>query len=224
MIAERIALSWSGGKDSALALFKLQSEGKYDVSYFLTTVIRDYGRVSMHGVREELLREQVMAISGTLDVAYISKDATNEEYEKVMGEKTQEYYSQGIRRVAFGDIFLEDIKKYREDRMSRAGMSCLFPLWGEDTAGLARKFIDLGFKALICTVDSRMLGKEYAGREFDEDFISSLPPGVDPCGERGEFHSFVYDGPIFDSPLRVKRGDVVARGDFYFSDILPDKP
>jgi uncharacterized protein (TIGR00290 family) len=224
MSAERIALSWSGGKDSALALFKIRSEGKYEVSYFLTTVTRDYGRVSMHGVREDLLREQVMAVSGTLDIAYISKDATNEEYEKAMSEKTSEYLSKGIRRVAFGDLFLEDIRKYREDKMSRAGMKCLFPLWGEDTASLARKFIDLGFKAIICTVDSRKLGREYAGREFDENFLSSLPPNVDACGENGEFHSFVYDGPIFDSPLRVKRGDIVERGNFYFSDILLDKP
>lgn len=223
MGGEEIVLSWSGGKDSSLALHALRSSGTYRVKYLLTTVTRDYARISMHGVREELLSEQSRRTGIESDVAYISKGSTNEEYEKVMKEKITRYHGEGIRKVAFGDLFLEDIRKYREETMSKTGIECLFPLWGKDTKELANDFVRSGFRAIVCTVDPRRLGRKYAGMEFDETLLASLPDGVDPCGENGEFHSFVYDGPIFDSPIPIRRGETVLRDNFYFTDILLDK-
>jgi uncharacterized protein (TIGR00290 family) len=220
MAKDRLVLSWSGGKDSAFALHTLLGQKRYDVSYLLTTVTRDYGRISMHGVREELLLEQAKRTSIESDIAYISKGATNTEYEAVMKEKIDKYAEEGIKNIAFGDIFLQDIRKYREEKMSGTGMNCIFPLWGIDTTQLAHEFIRTGFKAIICTVDPKKLGREFVGREFDESFLSSLPSGVDPCGENGEFHSFVYDGPIYDFPIRVRKGETVLKEGFYFSDIL----
>jgi uncharacterized protein (TIGR00290 family) len=220
MEREKVVLSWSGGKDSALTLHTLLAQKEFEVVYLLTTVTRDYGRISMHGVREELLSEQARRTSIESDIAYITKDATDEEYEKSMSEKIFKYAAEGVTSVAFGDLYLEDIRKYREDKMSKTGMKCTFPLWGKDTTILAHDFIKKGFKAIICTIDPRKLGREFAGKEFDEDFLSSLPRGVDPCGENGEFHSFVYEGPIFDSPIPVRRGENVLRGNFYFTDIL----
>lgn len=217
---EKVVLSWSGGKDSALAFLSLIREKRYEIVTLLTTVTRDYNRISMHGVRVELLKEQANKLSKRLDIVTISKGATNEEYEQTMMKKTKEYSRRGVSRVAFGDIFLEDVRQYREERTSQAGMECLFPLWGQDTRKLATEFINLGFKAVICTVDPRKLGREYAGREFDESFVSDLPQGVDPCGENGEFHSFVYDGPIFRTPISVIKGEVKERDGFIFVDIL----
>ena len=222
MDKNQLVLSWSGGKDSSLALHRLLNENKYEVRYLLTTVTRDFDRISMHGVRKELLLEQARRASVEPDIAYISKGANNKEYESVMKEKIGKYLDEGIKTIAFGDLFLEDIRKYREDRMAGTGMTCIFPLWKENTLDLARYFIKSGFRAIVCTVDPRKLGGEFAGREFDEDFISSLPQGVDPCGENGEFHTFVYDGPIFSAPIPVKKGETVLRDNFYFADILPD--
>lgn len=222
MPKEQIVLSWSGGKDSAMSLYTILADGKYEVKYLLTTVTRDYGRVSMHGVREELLEEQAKRASIKSDVAYISKGANNEEYENVMSAKLRGYLEEGICSVAFGDLFLEDIRRYREERMSGTGISCLFPLWGKNTEMLAHDFIKLEFRAIICTVDPRKIGKEFVGREFDENFLASLPEGVDPCGENGEFHSFVYAGPVFESPIPVKVGETVLRDNFYFADIMLD--
>lgn len=218
---EKVALSWSGGKDSSLALYELLKEKRF-VSYLLTTVTRDYGRVSMHGVREELLKEQAKKASLNLDIAYIPKNSSNEEYERVMSEKILKYLNEGIRNVAFGDIFLTDIREYRESRMSQVGMNCVFPIWGENTKELSRKFIKLGFKAVVCTVDPKKLGKNFAGKEYDEEFLSLLPPEIDPCGENGEFHTFVYDGPVFEAPIPIRRGEVVLRENFYFADLIYD--
>ncbi|MCL4447898.1 MAG: adenine nucleotide alpha hydrolase [Thermoplasmatales archaeon] len=220
MTKEPLVLSWSGGKDSALTLHTILSQDKYEVRYLLTTVTKDYGRISMHGVREELLSEQVRRTSINSDIAYISKGANNEEYERVMMDRIKRYQGERIANVAFGDLFLEDIRKYREQRMSGTGIRCIFPLWGKDTTKLAHDFIKMGFKAILCTVDPKKLSKEFAGKEFDENFLSSLPQGVDPCGENGEFHTFVYEGPIYDSPIPIRRGETVLRDGFYFSDIL----
>ncbi len=222
MNKERIVLSWSGGKDSAFALYTLHGMKEYDIRYLLTTVTKDYGRISMHGVRQELLLEQARRASVESDIAYISRVANNTDYESVMNSKIEKYVREGIHSIAFGDLFLQDIRDYREKKMSGTGMKCVFPLWGKDTAKLAEEVIRKGFKAIICTVDPRKLDKEFAGKEFDEDFLSSLPEGVDPCGENGEFHSFVYDGPIYESPIKVKRGETVLRDGFYFKDIVPD--
>ena len=220
MSKEKIVLSWSGGKDSSFSLHTLRIQNKYDVRYLLTTVTRDYGRISMHGVRENLLLEQARRVSIESDIAYISKESNNEEYEKVMCTKIEKYKREGISRVAFGDLFLEDIRKYREEKMSNTGVKCIFPIWGENTTKLANDFIKAGFKAIICTVDPRKLGKENAGREFDETFLGSLPSEVDPCGENGEFHTFVYDGPIFNRSIPIRKGETVLRDNFYFTDIM----
>lgn len=222
MSKEKAVLSWSGGKDSSLSLHEMLSSGELEIKYLLTTVTRDYGRISMHGVREELLKEQAARVSIESDVAYITKGANNEEYERVMKEKITKYYREGIRSIAFGDLFLEDVRSYRERRMSDTGMKCVFPLWGRDTSRLAHDFIRMGFKAVICTVDPRKIGSEFAGKEFDEEFLDSLPSNVDPCGENGEFHSFVYDGPIFNSPIQIRIGETVLRDNFYFTDIVPE--
>ncbi|MEM0287312.1 MAG: diphthine--ammonia ligase [Nitrososphaerota archaeon] len=221
MYKEKVVMSWSGGKDSSLALHALLGSMKYDVKLLLTTVTKDYGRISMHGVREELLRKQSQALGIPLDIAYISKNANNSEYESKMREKVEAYKSMNIRKVAFGDIFLQDVREYRESRMSKAGMECLFPIWGANTKELAKEFIRLGFKAILCTVDPRVLSKDFAGREFSEDLLEKLPDTVDPCGEKGEFHTFVYDGPDFQEPIRVRVGEIVLRDNFYFADIVP---
>jgi len=218
---ETIVHSWSGGKDSSMALYEIIKEGRYRPKYLLTTVNKDYGRVSMHGVRSELAEEQARSIGIKLDVSYLSSRSSNEEYERVMREKLLRYKVEGIRKVSFGDIFLEDIRKYRESKMNELEMECIFPIWGRNTKSLAREIISLGFRAIICTVDSRKLSKDFAGREFDAKFLQSLPAGVDPCGENGEFHTFVYDGPIFKWDIRVKIGETVLRDSFYFTDLIP---
>lgn len=217
---EKIALSWSGGKDSSLSLYELVKDGRFTIEYLLTTVTKDYDRISMHGVRRELLEQQSKSVSIGVDIAYIPKNSTNEIYESVMEGKVKKYKEEGIMKVAFGDIFLRDIREYREDRMSRIGMDCVFPIWGRDTREISDNFIKLGFKAIICTVDPRKLSVDFAGKEYDEEFLFSLPEEVDPCGENGEFHSFVYDGPIFKFPISVKKGEVVLRDNFYFADLF----
>ncbi len=205
-----------------MALYELQMQGTCDVAALLTTVTRDYGRVSMHGVREELLDRQARALHLLLDKVYIGAGASNEDYEAAMRDTLYRYREQGIQRVVFGDIFLEDLRKYREDNLARVGMQALFPLWKRDTAELAHTFVDLGFKATVTCVDSEYLDRGFAGRDYDESFLADLPPAVDPCGENGEFHSFVYDGPVFREGVRFGRGEVVIRDNrFYFCDLVP---
>ena len=216
---ERVALSWSGGKDSSLALQKLRKRGESEVTGLLTTVTEDYERISMHGVRRSLLDMQAERLELPLEVVHIPKDSSNSVYEERMGKALEKLSSEGVRKIAFGDLFLEDIRRYREDRLKEVGMTAIFPLWRSDTTELAHSFISSGFRAIICCVDTRKLDRNYCGAEFDDDFISSLPPGTDPCGENGEFHTFVYDGPIFSSGIKVKRGETVIREDFCFTDL-----
>ena len=219
---EKVLLTWSGGKDSAMALYELRSSGAYQVLALLTTVTEQYDRVSMHGVRTTLLERQVESLGLPLERIYIGKDASNDEYEARMREKLVYYQARGVSSVAFGDLFLEDVRQYREENLSRMGMKGLFPLWGRDTTKLAHSFIDLGFKAVITCVDSNLLDGAFVGRGFDERFLSELPPAVDPCGENGEFHSFVYDGPLFRSEIRYKRGEIVLRDSrFCYCDLIP---
>jgi len=219
---KNILMSWSGGKDSSLALYEIQKSRNYEVTALITTVTSDYDRVSMHGLRTNLLDEQVGSLDIPLQKVFISKNASNEEYESRFNEVLLNYKESGIRDVVFGDLFLEEIKKYREDLLGKIGMECVFPIWKRDTVKLAKRFIGLGFKAVTVCIDSNVLGKEFAGREFDEHFLEDLPRGIDPCGENGEFHTFVYDGPIFRKPIDHSLGEIVLRDErFYYCDILP---
>ncbi|MBI2881159.1 MAG: diphthine--ammonia ligase [Candidatus Tectomicrobia bacterium] len=219
---EKIVLSWSGGKDSALALFELRRSGRYEIHSLLTTVAGGYDRVSHHGVRAELLERQAAAVGAPLHKLYLPADrCSNQDYEAAMEEAMLGYKEDGVRTVAFGDIFLRDLREYRERNLAKVGMSALFPIWGRDTAEMARTFIGLGFKAYLCCVDARKLGEGFAGRAMDADLVRDLPEGVDPCGENGEFHSFVYDGPVFRRPVGVGVGEVVLRDVRYFADLLP---
>ena len=218
---QKILYSWSGGKDSAMALHELLKEKTYEVAALLTVVTKDYGRISMHGVREELLELQAAALGLPLEKVYISKTSDNKEYELLMKEALRRYKKLGVAAVGFGDIFLEELKKYREDRLREADLEGIFPIWKRDTHELAETFIDLGFKAIITCVDTKVLDKKFSGRLFGRKFLSELPSSVDPCGENGEFHSFVYDGPIFKKEVPYDKGETVLREQrFYYSDIL----
>lgn len=219
---QKVLFTWSGGKDSALALYELQRNNGYEVLALLTTLTEGYDRISMHGVRRVLLEEQAKSLNVPLEIMYITQTASNGEYEAKMKKVLESYKAKGAMSVVFGDIFLEDLKEYRENNLSKIGMKAVFPIWKRDTAELARTFINLGFKAVVTCVDSNILGKEFTGREFDEDFLKELPSGVDPCGENGEFHSFVYDGPIFQKRVSCKKGEIVLRDNrFYYCDLIP---
>ena len=205
-----------------MALYELEMTEGCEIVALLTTVTQDYDRVSMHGVRSSLLTQQADSLRLPLEIMRISKDAANEEYEARMAEALARYREQGISRVVFGDIFLEDVRRYREDNLERVGMTGLFPLWGKSTKALAQESIELGFRAVLTCVDSESLDGKFAGRVFDRDFLSELPAGVDPCGENGEFHSFVYDGPIFRETVVHQKGKVVLRDNrFYYCDLTP---
>ncbi|WAC07187.1 MAG: diphthine--ammonia ligase [Thermodesulfobacteriota bacterium] len=219
---EPIVLTWSGGKDSALALYYLKYSGQYQITSLLTTITRDYDRISMHGVRRILVDSQAESLGLPLEEVFISKNSSNEDYENQMKDKLMFFQGQGVSSIAFGDLFLEDIRQYREKNLSQVNMNGIFPLWGKDTHALAREFIELGFQAVITCIDSQKLDKTFAGRYFDRRFLADLPVDVDPCGENGEFHSFVFDGPIFKNPISFKIGEVVIKEErFYFCDLLP---
>ncbi len=219
---KNILISWSGGKDSSLALYEIQKSRDYEVAALITTITSDYDRVSMHGLRTVLLDEQAEYLNIPLEKVFISKNASNDEYESRLKEVLLKYKQLGIRDVVFGDLFLEEIKKYREDLLGKIEMECVFPIWKRDTVKLAKRFIELGFKAITVCVDSNVLGKEFAGREFDEHFLDDLPKAIDPCGENGEFHTFTYDGPVFNTPISHELGEIVLRDErFYYCDILP---
>ncbi len=220
---EDILVSWSSGKDSALALYEILQEKRYSVAALLTTVTRDYDRISMHGVRRVLLEQQAEALGLPLEKVILTKDASNEDYEGRMREVLGRYQARGVRSVAFGDLFLEDIRKYREDNLAKVDMTGVFPLWKRDTSELAGTLLELGFRAVVTCVDTQALGREFAGREIDGAFLAALPNGVDPCGENGEYHSFVYGGPVFRSPIRFTRGETALRDNrFAFCDLMPD--
>ena len=219
---EKVIFSWSGGKDSALAPHELKETGKYDIAALLTTVTKDYDRISMHGVRTALLEAQAASLGIRLEKALMSKGASIEENESKIGEIMERYFAKGVALSAAGDIWLEDVRKYKDDNLARIGMKGLYPLWKRDSGKLAREFISLGFKAVIVCIDSTLLSKDFIGREFDESFLADLPSGVDPCGENGEFHSFVYAGPVFRNKIPLVKGEIVLRDNrFYFCDLLP---
>ncbi len=214
------ALSWSGGKDSALTLWALRAQG-VEPKALITTVTDTYERISMHGVRRALLERQADSTGIPLVEIRISPACINEVYEQRMTEAFASPPLADVEAVAFGDLFLEDVRRYREHRLAANCRRGLFPLWGRDTTVLARDFIAGGFAAFIVCLDPRALDASFAGRSYDAQFLADLPSSVDPCGENGEFHTFVHSGPIFNEPVRCETGDVVLRDGFVFCDLLP---
>jgi uncharacterized protein (TIGR00290 family) len=215
----KVLLSWSSGKDSAWALHVLRSGGA-GVGGLLTSVNEAAGRVSMHGVREEVLRAQAAAARLPLFTIPLPWPCTNETYESRLREAVDRAVAGGFTHVAFGDLFLEDVRRYREERLAGTGLIPLFPLWGTPTPRLAEAMIAAGLRARIATLDPRVMPRELIGAEFDRALLAALPPGVDPCGENGEFHTCVTAGPMFDAPVDVDRGIVVERDGFVYGDLI----
>jgi uncharacterized protein (TIGR00290 family) len=214
----RVLFCWSGGKDSAMALYRLRAEG-VAVSGLLTTVTEGYERISMHGVRRELLLRQAEEIALPLREVRIPPQCVNPIYEERMEAALGEELKAGVRLVAFGDIFLADLREYRERNLARVGMQAIFPIWKRDTRELAREFCAQGFRAIVVCVDPRKLDASFGGRELTPEFFADLPEGVDACGENGEFHTFVFAGPIFRRAIDVERREVVERDGFIFFDV-----
>lgn len=208
---EKVVFCWSGGKDSALALNRILNDPRYEVVSLLTTCNDHFQRVSMHGVRLELLERQAASIGLPLEKIFVSQRSSNEEYERAMSASLEAHKARGVTACVFGDIFLEDLKCWREEKLARAGLRGVFPLWKIDTRDLIREFFDLGFGTVITCVNDAYLGEEAAGRTLDPAFVAALPPGVDPCGENGEFHSFAFAGPVFKAPVKYTLGEKVYR-------------
>lgn len=217
----RALVAWSSGKDSAWALHEMRRAGGLAVAGLLTTVTDPFARVSMHAVREELLDRQAAALGLPCRKVRIPWPCPSERYEEEMGRALAEARSDGITHAVFGDLFLEDVRAYREAKLASSGIAPLFPLWGRDTARLAREMIDGGLRAVLTCVDPRRVSPALAGRPYDAALLAALPPGVDPCGENGEFHSFAWGGPMFASPLAIAPGEIVERDGFVFADLLP---
>jgi len=217
---EPILVAWSSGKDSALALQEIETRHDFQVT-LLSTVTEGYRRVSMHGVREQLLRAQAESLTLPLEIVTIPQNCTDEEYRKRMKAVLAEYRRRGCRRVAFGDIYLQDVREYRENNLSEVDMQALFPLWQRSPQELSSSFLQRGFRAVTTCVDSQALDRAFVGRIYDESFLDQLPAGVDPCGENGEFHTFVFDGPIFRKPVAYHTAEVVLRDNrYYFCDLI----
>jgi uncharacterized protein (TIGR00290 family) len=214
-----IALAWSGGKDSALALTALRREG-CDVAALITTFTADYDRVSMHGVRRALLRAQAEAVGVPLVEVDIPAACADDVYADRMEAALRSPPLAALHAVASGDLYLQDVRAYREERLRQVGKRALFPLWGLDTAAVAREFLGEGFEAQVVCVDTRRLDASFVGRAYDASFLGLLPPGVDPCGENGEFHTFVHAGPCFERRVACRVGRHVVRGDFAFADLV----
>jgi uncharacterized protein (TIGR00290 family) len=219
---EDMLFCWSGGKDSAMALHALHTARECRVTALLTTITEDYDRISMHGVRRELLERQAESLGLPLHPVLIPPQCINATYEARMKEALSLHFARGVRRVAFGDIFLEDLRVYREKNLAQVGMQAVFPIWKRDTRELAREFVRQGFRAVAVCVDPRVLDASFAGRELGASFFADLPSGVDPCGENGEFHTYVFDGPIFKTPIACRVGEKVVRDGFCFCDLLPE--
>ncbi|MBK8457424.1 MAG: adenine nucleotide alpha hydrolase [Phyllobacteriaceae bacterium] len=220
MSKPRLILSWSSGKDCAFALHALRREGRYDVVGLATTFNSAFDRVAMHAVRRELVEAQAAATGLPLWRIDLPWPCSNEDYERIMTGFVAEARAAGVTAMAFGDLFLEDVRAYREKNLAGTGMEPVFPLWGRDTSLLAREMIAAGLEARVTCVDPRQLDPSFAGRAFDAAFLDDLPGGVDPCGERGEFHSFCHAGPMFDRPLAIRLGHTVTRDGFVFTDLL----
>lgn len=216
-------MSWSSGKDSAFALYQLLARPDIEVTGLLTTVTEDYNRVSMHAVREELLELQANALGLPLHKVKIPSKCTNEIYEERMKEEIKAANKLQVTHMAFGDLFLEDIRNYRIDKLKDSGIEPLFPLWNYPTKELANEMIKSGLKAVVTCIDPKVIPESFAGRKFDASFLADLPSHVDPCGENGEFHTFVYDGPMFRRPIAIEVGETTLRDGFIFTDVLPKR-
>ncbi len=217
---QRVLLAWSSGKDSAFTLHVLRQRAGLEVVGLLTTVNKTHDRVAMHAVRRSLLERQAEAAGLPLVSTEIPSPCSNEVYEAAMLRALDDAKRLGVQAVAFGDLYLEDIRKYREKQMAGTGLALLFPLWGRPTRALAEDMIESGLRARLTCVDPRVLDRSFAGREFSRELLQDLPPSVDPCGENGEFHSFAYDGPMFREPIAIRGGEVVERDGFVFADLL----
>jgi uncharacterized protein (TIGR00290 family) len=212
-------VSWSSGKDSAWALHLLAQNKDYKIVGLLTTINSVFDRVAMHSTRRPVLEAQVAAVGFPLQVVPLPWPCSNEEYEAAMRRACDAAIASGVEAIAFGDLFLQDIRKYREDSLRHTGLAPLFPIWGCDTSGLLCEMIASGVKARIVCVDPRKMPEEFAGRDLDEAFLRDLPAGIDPCGENGEFHTCVYDGPMFREALAIETGEVVEREGFIYADV-----
>jgi len=220
---EPVLFCWSGGKDSAMALHALLQDPQVRVAALLTTVTEGYDRISMHGVRRELLQRQAQSIGLPLHEVFIPPECVNSIYEARMEAALRVHFENGVRKVAFGDIFLEDLRAYREKNLARIGMTTLFPIWKRDSRGLIDSFHAQGFRSIVVCVNPKLLDRSFAGRELDASFFADLPPQVDCCGENGEFHTFAFDGPIFKEPVRFQVGECVERDSFVFCDLLMER-
>jgi uncharacterized protein (TIGR00290 family) len=220
---EPVIVGWSGGKDSTVALERLLDDPAYEVAGLLTTVSAEFDRVSIHGVRRVLLAEQAAGLDLPLVEAVLPSNPTNAVYEQAFALALEEWRARipGLRTVAFGDLFLADIRAYRERQLGELGMRAVFPVWGEPTAPLARSVVSRGYRPIVVCLDRTKLAASFAGAAYDDGFLDNLPTGIDPCGEQGEFHTFVTDGPIFRRPVAVTRGEVVTRDGSVFADLLP---
>ncbi|MBZ5608082.1 MAG: adenine nucleotide alpha hydrolase [Acidobacteriia bacterium] len=221
---KRCALSWSSGKDSAWSLYLLRQNPDVEVVALITTINQEFDRVAMHAVRRELVEQQAASAGLPLWTIPLPWPCSNEQYEARMQAVCARAVNEGIQAIAFGDLFLADIRAYREKQLRGTGLQPLFPVWGLPTHNLAQEMIQAGLRAKITCVDPKVLPREFAGRDFDAAFLADLPPSVDPCGENGEFHSFVYDGPMFRTPLQLEAGQIVERDGFVFADLLPVAP
>ena len=220
---EKVIVSWSSGKDSALALYEVMHNPDYDVIGLLTTIDRSTDRISMHNVHRNLVEQQSGSIGIPLEVVSFDPDDGFDSYKTSMRRTLNEYQQQGVSAVVSGDIFLEELRKVREDNLAQIGLRGIFPLWKRNTRELAETLVQNGFKAVITSVDTAVLSSNFLGQVIDTQFLASLPPGVDPCGENGEYHSFVFDGPYYQVPIQFTLGEVTSYDDrFYYYDLLPD--
>lgn len=217
----KVVVSWSSGKDCAFALHQVRSEGNFEVVGLLTTLNSENDRVAMHGVRKDLLQKQMDALGLPAEMVMLPMPCDNETYRRLVGGSIELLRERGVQNVVFGDLFLEDIRQYREEQMAGSGLGLLFPLWLRDTRQLSRDMVASGLRAIVTCVDQRALSAEFVGRDYDHSFLDDLPAGVDPCGENGEFHTLVVDGPMFSAGLSVEVGEKVVRGDFAFADVVP---
>lgn len=220
-MCETFLLSWSSGKDSAWALHNVMQNPAYKAKGLFTTITRDFDRVSMHGVRTELIRLQAEAIGLPLYLITLPYPCSNKQYESIMQEFVDKVLSMGIDFMAFGDIYLEDVRRYREEKLTGSGITPLFPIWGQTSREISKGLISLGFEAYITSLDPDKIPGRFIGQKYNQEFLNQLPSSVDPCGENGEFHTFVTDGPIFDRPVRVEAGEVVNRDGFLYVDLVP---
>jgi uncharacterized protein (TIGR00290 family) len=217
---KKVILAWSGGKDSALAL--QSTSDRYEIVSLLTTVTEGYDRSSMHGVRRVLIERQAESMGYPLEIVFIPKECTNEDYNSRMRKVHGKLKRMGVTGVVFGDIHLQDVRKYREDNLAKAGMMGIFPLWGMESGKLTYRFVELGFRAVVVCVDLQKLDRSFVGKEYNSEFVAVLPSGIDPCGENGEFHTFVYNSPAFKKRIPFRRGRVVVReNQFCYCDLIP---